>query len=237
MQNMQELINKVAVYVEEYMNHYDGSHDFNHIKRVVGLAHYIRNQITKSTPSSNTSPQSLDRDVITLSALLHDVGDRKYVQDGEDTTTMVRDILLRFGASEALAEKVQTICLGVSYSSENKDLAYIVELIARYPELAVVQDADRIDAIGAVGIGRLFTYGGARLGRSMDESVNILDVRLYKLEDLMKTAPGMELARERTQRLRVFHQWWKEEMKVGVFDIAVLNEDVDADSLSQKLDE
>lgn len=218
------------------MSHYDGSHDFNHIKRVVGLAHYIHSQMTELIPGKNTSTPHLDLDVITLSALLHDVGDRKYVQDSENAQTMVRDVLLGFGASQALAEKVQVICLGVSYSSENKDLAYVIDLIARHPELAVVQDADRIDAIGAVGIGRLFTYGGAKTERSMDKSVNILDDKLYKLENLMKTAPGKELARERTRRLREFHAWWEEEIKIGGFENAALGKGTGNDTSLGKLD-
>lgn len=153
MTDMRELINKVSASVENYMSKYDGSHDFNHIKRVVGLAHRIYSEMAATT--SNKTAPTLDLDVITLSALLHDVGDRKYLKEGEDAKTMVRDVLLKLGTSQDLAEKVQTICGCVSYNSEMKDLGHVVSLIAKHPELAVVQDADRLDALGAVGIGRV----------------------------------------------------------------------------------
>ena len=74
-----------------------------------------------------------------------------------------------------------------------------------------MQDADRLDAIGAVGIGRMFTYGGARTERSMGGTVAHLDEKLVRLEGMMKTAVGREVARERGERLRVFRGWWVEE--------------------------
>ncbi|PQE04945.1 HD domain-containing protein [Rutstroemia sp. NJR-2017a BBW] len=148
MANNAGLISKVTAYVEEYMSAYDGSHDYNHIKRVTGLAHKIY---------------------------------------------------------------TETIVLGVSYSSEIKDPAAVQELIQKYPELAIVQDADRLDAIGAVGIGRTFTFGGAKGARNMGETIQHFDDKLERLEGMMKTEPGKRMARERTERLKIFKQWWEEE--------------------------
>lgn len=153
MTDLRELITKVATFVENHMRKYDGSHDFNHIRRVVGLSHWIHSEITATTSNEPTS--TLDLDVITLSALLHNVGDRKYLNEGEDAKTMVCDVLLNFGASQELADNVQIICGGVSYNSETKDPDHVVSLIAKHPELALVQDADRLDALGAIGIGRV----------------------------------------------------------------------------------
>jgi uncharacterized protein len=74
----EKLTTKVSEYVEEYMSHYDGSHDFQHVKRVLGLAHLIYRELTSpsDTPSSSSgsleSAQLLDPLVITLSALLHE---------------------------------------------------------------------------------------------------------------------------------------------------------------------
>ncbi|KAK3945890.1 hypothetical protein QBC46DRAFT_336058 [Diplogelasinospora grovesii] len=200
------LITSITTYIREYMSNYDASHDFSHIERVVGLAHHI---YARSSPELQSQ---LDLRVIHLSALLHDVGDRKYLKEGEDGSTMIRDILIAKGADADLAQAVQTICLGVSYSSEVKDPGHVATLIGQHRELAVVQDADRLDAIGAVGIGRLFTYGGARTTRSMAGSVAHIDEKLLKLEGMMKTEVGRQLARERTERLRVFKGWWQDEV-------------------------
>ncbi|KZF20746.1 hypothetical protein L228DRAFT_178442 [Xylona heveae TC161] len=94
-------------------------------------------------------------------------------------------------------------------------------ILHTHPELAIVQDADRLDAIGAVGIGRTFTYGGAHgqaaaggQGRSMSDTIDHFTEKLEKLEDMMKTRTGRRLARERTERLRVFRGWWEEEVSI-----------------------
>jgi uncharacterized protein len=217
----QSLVHKVIQYVEQYMNsgNFDGSHDFNHVKRVLGLSHLLYSEITKSSAtedgaSANPQPK-LDLTIITLGALLHDVGDKKYLKEGQDDEIMVRDLLLSFGADPELAQIVQTICLGVSYRSEIKSPGRVEELIRKHPELAVVQDADRLDAIGAVGIGRVFTYGGARTKRGMDQSIEIMEDKLLKLEALMKTVPGKRLAKQRTDRLKTFREWWFDEVEVG----------------------
>ncbi|KAE8442255.1 hypothetical protein EG329_003515 [Mollisiaceae sp. DMI_Dod_QoI] len=210
------LIPKVTAFVEKYMSKYDGSHDFNHIRRVVGLAHLIYTEINKErqeSPLMFDEEPELDLHVITLSALLHDVGDKKYLGPGEDANTLVLATLLSMGAPEELAIKVQRIVLGVSYSSEIKDPDAVKIMIQKYPELAVVQDADRLDAIGAVGIGRTFTFGGAKGGRAMAETIQHFDDKLERLESMMKTGPGRKLARERTERLTTFKSWWEEEQR------------------------
>jgi uncharacterized protein len=197
------LLSRSYTFIKSYMSHYDASHDLSHIQRVVRLAHEIYLASPPSPP--------LDLQTVLLSALLHDVGDRKYLQPGQDASTLISSTLLSFSCPRAQAERVQTICLGVSYSTETKDPARTAELVARYPELGVVQDADRLDAIGAVGLGRMFTYGGARTSRSMDGTMEHLDEKLVKLEGMMKTEEGRRLARERGERLRVFRGWWVEE--------------------------
>lgn len=203
------LIKAATAYIRTYMSNYDASHSFDHIQRVVRLAIHIYTSLPPASPP-------LDARSIILSALLHDVGDRKYITPTDDPTTMISNILLSLGATPALAQKVQTICLAVSYSTEIKDPAKTLEVIRMYPELAVVQDADRIDAVGAVGVGRLFTFGGAKSSRSMQQGMDHLDEKLVRLEGMCKTEPGRELARERTERLRVFKGWWGEETGFGV---------------------
>lgn len=200
------LLLSVVQVVQQYMSQNDASHNFEHIQRVVGLSKHIH------TLSADSFRSQLDFRVITLSALLHDVGDRKYVKEGEDPYTMVYNILRNLGASEDLSQKVQTICLGVSYSNEMKDPERVQELIRLYPELAVVQDADRLDSIGAIGVGRCFTFGGARTDSvSMEEAMEQVETRLLRVSDMMKTDVGRRLAKERSRRLMMFRDWYREE--------------------------
>jgi len=213
-----QLIAKVAAYVQHHMSHYDGSHDYAHIHRVLALARQIA---SSSSPSpSTTSPKSpstttYDPLTVALSALLHDVGDKKYLRPDEDASTLVQNVLLGFDAPEDLARKVQTIVSAISYSFEIKNPGKVREVMAEYPELAVVQDADRLDALGAVGIGRAFTFGGAKgRNRGMGETIEHFTEKLERLEGMMKTEVGKGMARERTERLRVFRAWWDEEVGV-----------------------
>ena len=131
----EDLIQKVTAYVRTYMSNYDPSHDYNHIRRVSSLAQQLHAAETSgSDPDSQSPAPALDPAVVRLAALLHDVGDKKYLREGEDAATMVRDVLLGFGAGEELAARVQAICLGVSYSSEVRDPGRVKELIELYPE-------------------------------------------------------------------------------------------------------
>lgn len=121
------------------------------------------------------------------------------------------DVLLSFGATDEFSEKVQAIASAVSYSSEVKDPQVVRDVIARFPELEVVQDADRLDAIGAVGIGRVFTFGGAK-GRGMESSLDHFEEKLVKVAGTMKTELGRKMANERTERLLGFRKMWEEEV-------------------------
>ncbi|KAF4633029.1 hypothetical protein G7Y89_g5101 [Cudoniella acicularis] len=225
MTDPQSLIPKVTEYVHEYMSKFDASHDFDHIKRVVGLARTIYLEI--QTTNAPNQP-NLDPDIITLAALLHDVGDSKYVQDKKKARKMVFEKLRDFGADEELATKIQTICNGVSYSTEIQDFDHITSLITQYSELAVVQDADRLDSIGAIGIGRAFTFGGAKAKRGMQDTVHIFDKKLFLLENLMKTESGKTMARERTQLLRDFKESWEKEAHVEMVGLDVLKLSTDS---------
>lgn len=200
------LLLSVVQFVQQYMSQNDASHNFEHIQRVVGLAKHIY------THSTDLLRSQLDFRIITLSALLHDVGDRKYLKEGEDAHTMVYHLLQNLGASAELAQRVQTICLGVSYSHEMRDPDRVQQLISRHPELAVVQDADRLDSIGAIGVGRCFTFGGARTdSASMEEAMEQVETRLMRVGDMMKTDVGRRLAKERSRRLMIFRDWYREE--------------------------
>lgn len=198
---------EITAYVQEYMSRYDGSHDFNHIKRVVALSRSI---LADERGPAASRGIVYDETLIELGALLHDVGDKKYLQPGEDATTLVRDVLLQKGADPLLAARVQDLVLHVSFSSEKKDPAKVVAKLAELPELSVVQDADRLDAIGAVGVGRCFAFTGAR-GGTLDEAIEHFVEKLELLEGMMKTEAGRTRARRRTERLVEFRGWWAEE--------------------------
>ncbi|OJD31934.1 hd domain-containing protein [Diplodia corticola] len=199
------LVESVEAYVEKYMSRYDASHDFDHIRRVLGLAKYILAETQKG------GPNVLDETAIYLAALVHDVGDHKYLQPGEDAGQQILNVLLERGASAALASKVHTIAKNVSYTNEIKDPEKVRDVLLEHPELAVVQDADRLDAIGAIGVGRCFSFGAAKSERSMQGAVDHFEVKLERLEAMMKTETGRRLARERTERLKMFRSWWDEE--------------------------
>ncbi|KAG5915238.1 hypothetical protein E4U42_000074 [Claviceps africana] len=196
------LLANVTDYVKSFMANYDASHDFAHIQRVLRLAQHIQ----ATTPNTALA-------VVQLAALLHDVGDKKYLEPGQDPSRLVHEVLLSLGASEPLARKVQAICSGVSYSSEIRDPEKVTRLIEEHPELAVVQDADRLDAIGAVGIGRAFAFGGAR-GRDMGQTMEHFEEKLVKLAGMMKTAEGRRMAVERTERIERMMEWWRLETEL-----------------------
>lgn len=206
---MESLIEQVTSYVQEHMNNYDPSHDFTHIQRVLKLAKTI-----EARENSSDSTIRYNSAVITLASLLHDVGDRKYLKAGEDGETMVEHLLLRFKADAALASEVQAIVNHVSYTKEVKDPARVQAFLSQHRELAVVQDADRLDSIGAFGVARFFVYH-ANQGHTLDESMTYFPERLENLEALMKTRTGRAMAAVRTRRVKEFRSWFEKEAESG----------------------
>ncbi|KAL4821509.1 hypothetical protein BDW67DRAFT_50444 [Aspergillus spinulosporus] len=216
------LIAPISAFVTKCMKNYDPSHNPAHINRVVNLA--LR--ILQSEESK--SPKPIDKLTVHLAALLHDISDRKYLpQDSEQDANaipphkLVEHILLTHGADATLAQRVQTIVSHVSYTTECKNPSVVRRLIEDegLVELAIVQDADRLDALGAIGIGRCFTFLGAK-GRDMlkegeewemENSIRHFGEKLEKLEGMMKTETGKRMARTRTERLVEFRRWWEEE--------------------------
>lgn len=211
----EELIQSIDAYVKDYMSHYDASHDYNHIQRVLRVAHVILDKEREESlahQSPKASKPRYNETLVTLGALLHDVGDRKYLEPGQDAAKLVRDVLIERGCPAGLADEVQDLVLHVSFSTEKKDPQKVLSKIATLPELAIVQDADRLDAIGAVGIARCFTFGGAKnRGDGLDGSIDHFKEKLELLEGMMKTKTGRDMARQRTERLKVFRQWWESE--------------------------
>ena len=211
-----ELIAATAVYSEKRMSgpHFDSSHDFQHIRRVVAHAE----RLLKASQASQTTSKPLDATLIILGALLHDVFDHKYPTDS-DTVDPVMNFLTAEGADQALSRRVQDIVDYVSYSHEVKDLAAVQTFLSHTPELGIVQDADRLDALGAVGIGRCFTFNGSK-GFGMYNAVEHFSEKLVKLEGMMKTDAGRSMAAEQTRRLKSFMEWWTEDVSAGMAEAA-----------------
>lgn len=206
---MDHLIDQVKSHVQKYMERFDPSHDYRHVQRVFELAKVIQSREYSSDPTVRYRS-----DIIALASLLHDVGDKKYLSEGEDGGTMVEHLLLGLKADTALASEVQDIVNHVSYSGEIKDPRKVQRCLAQHPELAIVQDADRLDALGAFGIARSFAYNAVKKN-SLDSAVAHFAEKLEKLEGMMKTQAGRQMAAVRTQRLKEFRSWWEKEAAFG----------------------
>jgi uncharacterized protein len=206
-----DLFTSINQFVHTYMSNYDNSHDYHHILRVVSNANRILQAELKANPST-----TYDTSALFLAALLHDVGDRKYLKPGEDTENQISLILLKHGATEDLATKVQAIVNNVSYTHETRNPASVTATLAQYPELAIVQDADRLDAIGAVGVARCFSFGAAKFpDQPMSRAIDHFEEKLYKLAGMMKTDSGKEMAQSRKKVLEEFAREFEGEAELS----------------------
>ena len=160
-------------------------HDDFHIQRVVSIAKKIASNYLK-----------IDAELLELIAWLHDIDDRKLsVAKNHVTVSEFLDTLEIDSAKKGLV------------ISEIKSLSYTATMQGfkmSSLEGKIVQDADRLDAIGAIGIARVFAYGGSKgrpiddLGQSGQSSVDHFYDKLLKLEGLMNTPEGKSIAHERT---------------------------------------
>ena len=188
--------------VKEVYMHFDASHDFQHIERVRKNAF----DIAETEPSAN-------RELIELAVLLHDVSDPKYSSNEKQEEDR---IIKQLNLSEEKIAQVIEIIKAISFNGGH-------EVVAKTIEAKIVRDADRLDAIGAVGIARTFAYGGAkgrllydanetpRENMSVEEyrtkktaSVTHFYEKLLKLSEGMQTKKGKELAIERQAFMELF---------------------------------
>jgi uncharacterized protein len=201
------LFASINTFVYEYMSKYDNSHDYQHILRVLSNTFRILLNEVECNPSI-----IYDQTALFLAALLHDIGDHKYAKPGEDIENQVANTLLQHGASQQLADKVQIIVKHVSYTHEVKRPSAVAAVLSQYPELAIVQDADRLDAIGAVGIARCFSFGAAKMpDQPMNRAVEHFGDKLYKLKSMMKTRMGKDMAERRHKTMVEFEGEWVRE--------------------------
>lgn len=188
--------------VKEVYMHFDASHDFQHIERV-----------RKNAFDIVDTESSADREIIELAVLLHDVSDPKYsTADKQEEDKIIKQLSL----SEEKIAQVKAVIKAISFNGGH-------EVEAETIEAKIVRDADRLDAIGAVGIARTFAFGGAsgrllydvsetpRENMSVEEyrtkktaSVTHFYEKLLKLSEGMQTKKGKELAIERHAFIELF---------------------------------
>ncbi len=186
-----------------------------------GILHTLR--VVKNAKMLNSDGEG-DDFIITLSALLHDADDRKLFPETAGNNGNARKILEKNGVSEEITEKIIEIINSVSFTSGK---------IPETLEGKIVQDADRLDAIGAVGIARCFSYGGNHNrpiyeetdfsgGGDGNSSIAHFYSKLLKLESLMNTENGREEASKRTDFLKKYLSRFIEEADIsGSLDLYI----------------
>ena len=185
------MIDKAKVFAKEIFAGDGSGHDFDHTMRVYRMAMGI------------AAEEGADAEVVGLAALLHDVDDHKLSPDTCKDKNRAAEFLRRNNVDEDRVQKILQIISEISFSSAKGKPTTI--------EGMCVQDADRLDAMGAIGIGRAFAFGGSR-GRRMhdpecaDQTTTIQHFydKLLRLKDLMNTKTGRELAVGRDLYMRQF---------------------------------
>ncbi|AXB55871.1 HD domain-containing protein [Flavobacterium fluviale] len=204
--NTSELINKTIAFVKEKLNDAEGGHDWFHIERVYKNALLI----AKDT--------ICDLTVVQLGALLHDIADSKF-HNGDETIgpKTARAFLEAQNVSEDTVVHVVNIIENISYKGGNFEKKF------SSVELDIVQDADRLDAIGAIGVARAFNYGGFKnralynpeiapvtnmtkeeYKKNNAPTINHFYEKLLLLKDKMNTEKGKEIAAERHHFMETF---------------------------------
>lgn len=204
-------INEIEKWCRQKMEVADPGHDWFHIERVVKNAHAIHQQ------------EGGDWNILHLAALLHDVVDEKFFQPKE-VLPEVKLMLKNSGCSAHLINNIESIIINISFSKEMESTGF------DSLEFRIVQDADRLDAIGAIGIARTFSYGGKKnrkmydpainpctyksaddYRRSMAPTINHFYEKLLLIKDRMKTKTGKAMAEERHRFMEEFlNQFYSE---------------------------
>jgi uncharacterized protein len=214
----EKTINNTIAFVKNQLADAEGGHDWFHIERVYKNALLI---------SKN---ETVDTFIVELGALLHDIADSKF-HNGDETVgpKLAREFLFKQNVDSKVIEHVINIIENISFKGGNEAQKF------RSPELDVVQDADRLDAIGAIGIARCFNYGGfknrglynpeikpnlnmskAEYKTSSAPTINHFYEKLLLLKDKMNTETGKKIALARhqfmEQYLKQFYSEWDAKM-------------------------
>lgn len=181
--NENEIIDCALHYIETLFAGDHGGHDAEHAKRV----YHTALQIADTEPGCN-------RFIIALAALLHDADDYKLFQT--ENNANARSFLEKHRIDEAHITYICNVINGISFS-KNRGIR------PQTPEGKIVQDADRLDALGAIGIARTFAFGGER-SRSISDSVQHFYDKLLLLKDEMNTREGKRIAELRHDFIEAF---------------------------------
>ena len=202
----EEIINKTIGFVKDTLADAEGGHDWFHTLRVFNNSLFI---------SKN---ESVDTFVVSLGALLHDIADSKF-HNGDETIgpKVAREFLFEQNVDSKIIEHVVNIIENISFKGGKHNQNF------RSPELDVIQDADRLDSMGAIGIARTFSYGGYKnrgiydpdvhpnLAMTKEEykkstapSLNHFYEKLLLLKDRMNTSTGKVMAMHRHKYMEEF---------------------------------
>ncbi|WP_295122466.1 HD domain-containing protein [uncultured Chitinophaga sp.] len=200
------VIEKTVAYVKQELAMAEGGHDWWHIYRVWQLAKHIAQK------------EGANLFVVELGALLHDIADSKFHNGDEEVgPAKARAFLTSLQVDAPVIDHVENIIRYISFKGGHQAAGFTS------PELSAVQDADRLDALGAIGIARAFNYGGFKnralhdptiapnLNMTREEykhssapTINHFYEKLLLLKDRMNTDTGKSLAEERHQFMEQF---------------------------------
>ncbi|MBP3942460.1 HD domain-containing protein [Sphingobacteriaceae bacterium WQ 2009] len=210
---MQEVIEKTVAFVQDRLQYAESGHDWWHIQRVWNNTKLI------------LETEDADHFVCELTALLHDIADSKFHNGDESIGPRVAgEFLSSIGVDPEVIQHVQAIILNMSYKASLGDVHF------HSKELEIVQDADRLDAIGAIGIARAFNYGGYKnrdiynpkipvetalskeaYKQTSSPTINHFYEKLLLLKDKMNTPTAQKLALGRHQYMEDFLTQFYEE--------------------------
>jgi uncharacterized protein len=201
-----EIIDRTITFVQDTLQGAEGGHDWWHILRVWNNAKLI------------AKTENVDLLIVELGALLHDIADAKF-HNGDETIApkKARKFLESLNVTENIIMHIEQIISNISFKGGNFEQKFTS------PELDVIQDADRLDAIGAIGIARTFNYGGfknreiynpnikANLHMTKEEykkstapTLNHFYEKLLLLANKMNTKTGLKIAKARHQYMEDF---------------------------------
>lgn len=191
-----EILQKTQEFIYKEFTGEGTGHDYFHIERVVKVAKRIAQE------------ENADLFLVELAAWLHDVGDYK-LNDGVDKSSeLISEFLSGLSVPQEIISKTIEIVSQVSFSKGK---------LAESLEAQIVQDADRLDAIGAIGLARVFAYGGSKEREIWNpENPEMTTIqhfydKLLKLKDLMNTNSARKIADQRHQYLEDFlERFYKE---------------------------